>query len=109
MGIKVATESGLSSVSVDGELTIYTVSELKESFLPLFKNNKNFEINLAAVTEVDGAGVQFLMALKSMSAKADDMAIKFVAHSEPVVDALELLDLSVQFADPVLISAENSQ
>ncbi|MGL5462597.1 MAG: STAS domain-containing protein, partial [Aeromonas veronii] len=45
-------------VTMPDEITIYTVSELKDALSPLLHQGNELELNLAAVSEIDSAGLQ---------------------------------------------------
>ncbi len=51
-------------VTMPDEITIYTVSELKDALSPLLHQGNELELNLAAVSEIDSAGLQLLLAAK---------------------------------------------
>ena len=89
-------------VTLPDEITIYTVSELKEALSPLLHQGRELELNLAAVSEIDSAGLQ-LMVMTKREAAAAGKNVRFVRHSDAVLDLIDLCDLSGFFGDPVLI------
>jgi anti-sigma B factor antagonist len=89
--------------AIDGELTIYRAAELKPVLLNALEGNKEVEIDLSAVSEVDTAGVQLLMMTKR-AAQARGATLRLSAHSPAVVDALQLLDLAAFFGDPLVVA-----
>ncbi|MCQ8179900.1 STAS domain-containing protein [Methylomonas sp. SURF-1] len=90
---------------IDGEVSIYNVSELKQALSNYLDTVKEMQIDLAGVAEIDGAGVQLLMFLKQEAA-AKRVELSLARHSEAVVEVLELLNLSTHFGDPIVISAD---
>ena len=94
----------LSSIAVDGELTIYRAAELKMQWLAALPPAGALELNLAGVTEIDTVGVQLLILLKQY-ALATGGELRLVAHSPAVLEIFELLDLAAWFGDPLVMSA----
>jgi anti-sigma B factor antagonist len=91
-------------LAIDGELTIYRAAELKPVLLSAVEAHPSVEIDLAAVSEIDTAGVQLLM-LAKRSAHARQAELRLAAHSPAVVDAFELLDLAAFFGDDLVVPA----
>jgi len=91
-----------AALRIDGELTIYRATELKQSLLAALDQTQELEVDLAAVTELDTAGVQILMLLKRQ-ALATERKLHLVAHSPPVLEVFELLNLAAYFGDPLVI------
>ena len=91
-----------AALRIDGEMTIYRATELKQDLLVALDKTKELEIDLAAVTELDTAGVQILMLLKRQ-AMATECKLHLVAHSPPVLEVFELLNLAAYFGDPLVI------
>lgn len=81
-----------TALRVEGELTIYRAAELKAELLAAA------ELDLAAVTEIDTAGVQLLL-LARREAQALGRSWAIAGRSSAVVDALALLGLSDQLND----------
>ncbi len=55
---------------IEGPLTIYTVAEEHRRLLALFPSGAALRLELEAVTECDGAGLQLLCSLQRSAAKA---------------------------------------
>ncbi len=94
----------LCEVRLEGEVTIYQAEQMKQDLLVALERAQVLELNLAGVTDIDTAGVQLLMLLKE-TASAGNKQLRLVAHSEAVVDVLELIDLVPYFGDPLVISS----
>jgi len=56
---------GLCKLSINEELTIFVIDELKQSLSAEIANYDRFELNLSDIEEVDSAGIQLLLAFKS--------------------------------------------
>lgn len=96
-----------NALAIEGELTIYRAAELRDVLLAALvavAEGGDLELNLAAVTEMDSAGVQLLMATKKTMA-ATRRELRLVEHSPAVLEVFELLDLAGHFGDPLLMPA----
>ncbi|GGY62126.1 hypothetical protein GCM10011613_01980 [Cellvibrio zantedeschiae] len=83
--------------NVDGELTIYTVSQAKQTFLDDYENfTSPVALDLRSVSEIDTAGLQLLLFLhKQLSAIGKAV---HVSKSNEHVDALlKNLDVASYF------------
>jgi anti-anti-sigma factor len=90
-------------VTLPDEITIYTVSELKDALSPLLHQERELELDLAAVSEIDSAGLQLLLAAKK-TAQQQGYSLSLAWHSHAVLELLELCQLSAFFGDPTLIT-----
>lgn len=93
----------MSTLRLEGDLTIYTVAEQRASLFTAISANRDLEINLEAVGEVDTAGLQLLLAAKRQAAR-DGRALRLTMHSPAVLDVLEIANMTAWFGDPVLLS-----
>jgi anti-sigma B factor antagonist len=87
----------------EGELTIYTANDCRKALIQFTGARMDFEIDLSAVTEVDTAGLQLLMAAKVVC-MASGISMWMTNHSQPCLDVLDLCNLNSFFGDPVVIS-----
>jgi anti-sigma B factor antagonist len=101
MGRKTKNQSN-SLVAIDGELTIYTVLELKNRLLAGLSTHEELELDLSKVDEFDGAGLQLLVMIKKEAASVGKV-LHFTGHSPAVLDLLDLSGLAGFFGDPLLI------
>lgn len=86
----------------EGELTIYTASDTKHLLVETLAKHQEIEIDLSQVSEIDTAGLQLLILAKKEAAR-NHLQVRFTDHSAAVIDAMELLDLTGFFGDPVVI------
>lgn len=93
-----------TSLSLDGELTIYRAAELTASLRTALASGADLELDLAAVTEMDSAGVQLLMAAKK-TARAAGCELRLLRHSPAVLEVFETLNLAAYFGDPLPMPA----
>jgi len=97
-------KSSTTSMSIEGELTIYRAAELCASLKAALAGGGDLEVSLASVTEIDSAGVQLLMAAKK-TAQSAQRELRLVGHSPAVLEVFETLDLAALFGDPLLMPA----
>lgn len=105
MTIECEQKDGVSCLTINEEMTIYTAMQQKNSLCQYLADRHPLHIDLSGVTEIDSAGLQILLLLKQEAANRD-IELQLVHHSQAVVEALELFNLSTQFGDPLIISAE---
>lgn len=91
-----------SQVAAPEELTIHHAAEAKGSLLELLDGMDEIDIDLAAVAEIDTAGLQ-LLAMARRFADANGKPFALSNHSQAVVEAMDLLNLAGYFGDPVLL------
>jgi anti-anti-sigma factor len=92
-------------MALDGELTIYRAAELRLALLAALSDSpEGLEIDLAAVTEIDSAGVQLLMAAKRATQELGQ-PLTLVRHSAAVAEVFETFDLAGFFGDPMVVTA----
>lgn len=89
-------------IAIEGELTIYTVLELKDKLLAGLSASEELELDLSAVGEIDAAGLQLLVMVKQQAA-ALNKVLRFTGHSQVVLELLDLSGLAGFFGDPLLI------
>lgn len=91
----------------EGELTIYTASDTKTLLVEALAKHREIEIDLSQVSEIDTAGMQLLILAKKEAAR-NQLQVRFCDHSPAVIDAMELLDLTTFFGDPVIMPRSES-
>ena len=77
------------SIAIEGNLTIYSVKELKDKFSGYLEENKNFEVDLSAVDAVDTAGFQ-LIALLRKEVSDRNKNFKVINPSNEVIRIFDL-------------------
>lgn len=97
-----------SRIAIVGELTIYTVLELKDKLLAGLAANDELELDLSKVNEFDGAGLQLLVMIKKEAAMLGKV-LCFTGHSPVVMELLDLSGLAGFFGDPLLIVRKPTQ
>jgi len=92
MGLEIKQEGSTAIVDVQDEMTIYTAAMHWEQLQPLLARVKTLELILAAVTEVDSAGVQLLLTLQRESRRLHN-GFRLNTCSVEVQELLRLLHL----------------
>ena len=92
------------NLKVAGDLTIYSAGELKTQLLKHLNGAQVLQIDLAAVAELDCAGLQLLYLLKR-EANAQQKTLSLVSHSAATLEALELLNMAAYFGDPIVLAS----
>lgn len=83
---------------IDGELTIYTATELKDDFTRLIADQREMELSLANVSEIDSSGIQWLMLAKRERSRKK-LSFRLIDHSSEVLQIFEHLALAPYFDD----------
>lgn len=89
MPITRETLNDTARVRIDGELTIYTVTELADALLPQMGAAPRLELDLSQITEMDGAGLQ-LLAVIEREAGIAGTALSVTGQSLAVTQACQL-------------------
>jgi anti-anti-sigma factor len=89
MGVRVEAEENRFCVHFEGELTIYKVAEYRQAMLESCEWDRDIEIELSEVSEVDTAGLQLLAALYRQVRESGNK-LECNGASEAVVAAFEL-------------------
>jgi anti-sigma B factor antagonist len=93
-------------LSLDGELTIYRAAALKDQLLAALRDGGgSLKVDVSAVTELDTAGLQVLMAAKQAAVdRGGDLHL--TGHSTAVLEVFELCNVAGFFGDPLVIDGQ---
>jgi anti-sigma B factor antagonist len=86
-------------VTIEGELTVFAVHALKEQLLAALGDkeaDEGIDVDLSGVSEIDGAGIQLLLAARREAAQRG-LNFHLNAPSAVVSEALALSDLTPCF------------
>ena len=108
MTIEFNNNQGSGVLMIDDEMTIYTAATLKKELLGHLNDCHELEISLEKVSEMDSTGVQMMLLLHA-EAERSHKILRFVRHSNVVIDVLELLNLGAHFGDPIVFSAQEKE
>lgn len=95
----------MQTLDITGEMTIYTAAEHKDQLLAFIESGHALEINLSQVSELDTAGLQLLI-LAKQEAVHSQKKLRFIMHSNAVLDVLELANLTSAFGDPLVTNGD---
>ena len=104
MSIQVDYEEAQARVALAGELTIYTVQEIKAALGEAMAKSNELEVDLAGVTEIDTAGLQLMLIAKRHPGRD----VRFVNHPQTVLRLVDLANLGGALGDPLFLSAVES-
>lgn len=97
-----------TTLALEGELTIYRAAELHRQLqVSLSAPQTHLDLDLSAVTDLDSAGVQLLMAAKR-TAEATSGSLALSRHSQAVVGVFEMMNLAAFFGDPIVMGAHQA-
>ncbi len=89
-------------LSIEGEMTIFRALELKEMIGPALASNRDVEIDLSRVTELDSSGLQLMLSAK-LESVVRGTHLSFVGHGPAVSEVLDLCEVGGFFGDPIVI------
>lgn len=89
-------------LSLTGDLDIYGVAEVYARVSKGLDEADGVVLDLSAVDNIDGAGLQLLMAGKR-EAERGGKSLQLSQHSPCVIEAIELCQLERFFGDPLVL------
>ncbi len=98
MGIEIKSENGQYQARIEGDMTIYTAGEYRETLLEQCHSREGLELDLEHVSEIDAAGLQLLVALKKHLDDTES-GLRLMKTSESVQKALALTQLEIASSD----------
>ena len=105
--IELFAHQGEPAYRIEGELTIYSVTEAKGQLSSALDQHPTLQLNLAGLEELDTAGVQLLVWIKQEGKRRGKSVLLF-AHSPAVVEVFDLLKVAGMFGDPILLAPSAS-
>ena len=100
MKLKVERDSnkatGLCQLSIDEDMTIYSVAKLKQELSEVIDAYDRLELNLANLEEIDSAGIQLLLALGAELAQKNK-ELSLTAISGVVAKIIEMYEVGDRF------------
>ncbi|MCG2577957.1 STAS domain-containing protein [Dechloromonas sp. XY25] len=92
--------SSVCKIAIEGDFTIFAAQAIKAQLLEAFNKGQEVEVDLSAVSEMDSAGLQLMVAAKREAA-AQGKTLRFIDHSPAVLNTMDLCDAAGLFADPI--------
>lgn len=96
-------QDGMVRLELEGEVTIYTAQQTKQSLLDGLARGNGLEADLSRVAEFDSVGLQLLLLARAESERAGK-SFRFVGASPAVEDVLRLCQLT-DWLDELPVSA----
>ena len=90
MAIKIKQTKKKFSLNVDGDFTIYNTETLRKEIAKKFLADRDVEVDLASVEEIDVTGLQLLVAMDK-ECTANGNVMKVVAASDVAQEALNAI------------------
>jgi anti-sigma B factor antagonist len=101
MSVEVEYTGTSARVMLGGELSIYSVAEVKSALAEAMVRASELEVDLSGVTEIDSAGLQLMLIVK----RHPESAVRFVGHPPEVLRLVDLAQLGEALGDPLFIAA----
>ena len=99
--IEITTDSDMPwKIFISGEMTIYGAETMASRLTSCLSTEKNLEIDLSGVTEVDSTGIQIMYAIQR-EAMSSAKKIVWTKHSDAVLQIIRLFNLGSSFGEPV--------
>lgn len=89
MGLKIKTTKRKHLLKIDGELTLYMAAEYKEALMGKYLPDRNLEVDLSKVVDIDTGGLQLLIALGKQTLGGGHN-LKIISTSEAASEAMTL-------------------
>lgn len=101
MSWEVTFDESQGLMSVSGELTIFSIEDIRFRLLEAFKKVDDVRVDLGGIDEIDTAGLQLMLLAKRKPGRK----VRFFNHSDEVLDLIRLANLGKTLGDPLGISA----
>lgn len=90
------------TLSLTGELTIFSVLDIRQRMHDAFTQCDELTVDLGGVTDIDTAGLQLMLLAKRKSGKA----VHFTRHSDVVLRLIDLANLGQLLGAPLIYRAQ---
>lgn len=99
---KARSREDIFRMQPEGEMTIYNAAALKATLQDALHKNKEIEIDLSKVSEIDTAGLQLLL-LAHRAAGSRQKPLRLVNYSAATLELMHLYQMAEHFGDPALV------
>jgi anti-sigma B factor antagonist len=103
MAIRAKKKKGVTTLHIEGDMTISTAAALKEGLMKHIAQPCEREIVLSEVSKMDTAGMQLLI-LAKREANRHNTPLRLTNHSRAVLEVIDTYNLAAYFGDPIWIS-----
>lgn len=97
----VRTDAAQKTLWIAGELTIFSVGDIRSRLLEALAAFADVEVDLGEITEIDTAGLQLMLLAKRKAGTT----VRFTRHSDEVMRLVDLANVGHLLGDPLLIKA----
>lgn len=104
MSVNIEYSGQGARMTLSGELTIYSVTQIKSALAEAMGRASEVEVDLEGVTEIDTAGLQLMLIVK----RHPGSAVRFVNHPSAVLRLVDFVNLGSSLGDPLFIAASPS-
>lgn len=101
MAWDIETDTPRKSMSISGELTIFSVQDVRMRLIEVLRELDEVSVDLGAVTEADTAGLQLMLLAKRKPGKT----VRFCNHSDEVLRLIDLANVGQTLGDPLILKA----
>lgn len=101
MAWDVRTNTQQRMMWISGELTIFSVQDIRLRLLEMLAEVDELTVDLGEVMETDTAGLQLMLLAKRKAGKT----VRFANHSDSVLRLIDLANLAQTLGDPLVLSA----
>jgi anti-sigma B factor antagonist len=91
--MNVEQQDGANRLELEGELTIYSAQQVKQTLLDALARSNGLEADLSRVAEFDSTGLQLLLLARAEAERAGK-SFRFIGFSPVVEDVLRLCQLT---------------
>jgi len=105
MDIEQEQQGANLQIRLSGDLDIYAAASLRTHLLTVLQQHHEIELVLNEVAEVDGAGLQILLATKAEAMRLG-VILRLTGHSAAMVRVLQMCRLTAYFGDPIILTWE---
>ncbi len=93
-------------ITLEGDMTIRWISDLKKLIDELPSSSKKIIVNLEKVRQIDTSGIQFMIAWKK-KVESEHKILKFRNHSPKILSLIDLYGLVGFFGDKLYIAKKD--
>lgn len=98
-------KKGQGRVVIEDDMTVYSAPQQKNLLLDAVACNKELDLDLSGVGDMDSAGFQLLLLAKREAVSAG-RTLRISAHSKAVTELLDLYNMASYFGDPLVMPAK---
>ncbi|MFT3850388.1 MAG: STAS domain-containing protein [Propionivibrio sp.] len=102
MAWDVAVDISRQTMSISGELTIFSAQDIHLRLCETLKAVDELSVDLGKVVEIDTAGLQLMLLAK----RRPHRVVRFCNHSDEVLRLVDLANIGRTLGDPLVLKAQ---